>query len=113
MFSGVKQSLCVDDLSVIKYLSLGLDGSHRSLSDLLAPYIIHHKLITSKLNEALSSVLKHYKDSDASQLHVPMEAVAVENNIRGSEQAGKAESLHWPTSALFIKTSKQPLRASY
>lgn len=36
-----------------------------------------------------------------------MEAEAVANNRRGPEQAGKAESLHWPTSALFIKTYKQ------
>lgn len=53
---------------------------------------------------------KHWKDSDANQFYVPMEA---ENNMRGLEEAGEAESLQWPTSALFIKTYKQSLQASY
>lgn len=45
--------------------------------------VIHQELIISKLNagqEVLSSVLL---ETDANQLHVPMEAV--ENNIRGLE----------------------------
>lgn len=51
------------------------------------------------------------KDSDGNELCDPVEAAAAANNVRGSEYIGKAESLHWPTFAVFIKTYKHSLQA--